>query len=167
MRPGFWMWTIAEGDGSMRTGMSWCAATLIVAALVAGHRQWGRSASAGPPATLPQGQPSAPLQAIPHRDRALKAVAADDEFSPQELRPQRPAEFEILGAAFRPADNLRLAVAVAEIDKQHAAMIAQGIHPAAQSHSVANVRGAQLAAGMSAQMGALHGWVFGSRVGGK
>lgn len=74
----------------MRTGMSWCAAMLIVAALVAGHRQWGRSASAGPPATLPKGQPSAPSRAIPHRDRALKAVAADDEFSPQELRPQRP-----------------------------------------------------------------------------
>lgn len=75
----------------MRTGMSWCAAILIVAALVAGHRQWGRSASAGPPGALPKGEISAPLRAVPHRDRALQSIAADDDVSPQELRPQRLA----------------------------------------------------------------------------
>ena len=41
-------------------------------------------------------------------------------------------QLQILGAAFRAKHDLRLAVAVAQVDEQHAAVIAVGIDPAAK-----------------------------------
>ena len=54
-------------------------------------------------------------------------------------------------AAFRGENDLRLAVAVAKIDEQHAAMVAIGIDPAAQGDLLADVFRAQFAASMSPQ----------------
>ena len=51
-------------------------------------------------------------------------------------------------------DHLRLAVAVAEVDEQRAAVVAIRIDPAAQRDLLADVFGPQLTAGMGAKQGA-------------
>jgi hypothetical protein len=66
------------------------------------------------------------------------------------LRAQTAAKLDDRLAAFRAADDLCLAVTVAEVDEQHAAMVAEGIDPAAEAHGLADVDGAKLAAGMGA-----------------
>ena len=67
------------------------------------------------------------------------------------LRPQRLRRLQGFVAAFRGEDDLGLAVAVAEVDEQHAAMVAVGIDPAAEGHLLADVVQTQFAAGMSPQ----------------
>jgi hypothetical protein len=44
--------------------------------------------------------------------------------------------------SFRSEDDLRLAVAVAEVDEERPAMVAAGIDPAAERDLLADVRGA-------------------------
>lgn len=56
---------------------------------------------------------------------------------------------EDLGARFLLEDDLRLAVAVAQIDKQHRAVVAIGIDPAAKGHRLADMGGSQLPASVS------------------
>ena len=67
------------------------------------------------------------------------------------LRPQRFGRLQGLVAAFRGENHLGLAVAVAEIDEQHAAMVAVRVDPAAKGHLLPDVVQTQFAAGMSPQ----------------
>ena len=66
-----------------------------------------------------------------------------------EFRPQRLGRLQGLVAAFRGKNHLRLAVAVAQIDEQHAAVVAVGIDPAAKRNLLADVVRTQFATGMS------------------
>ena len=59
------------------------------------------------------------------------------------------ASSSVLRAAFGREDDLGLAVAVAEVDEQHAAVVAVGVDPAAKGHFLADVPVVQFAAGMS------------------
>ena len=68
-----------------------------------------------------------------------------------ELRPQRLGRLQGLVAAFRGEDHLGLAVAVAEVDEQHAAMVAVGIDPAAEGRPAGRRVQTQFAASMSPQ----------------
>ena len=67
------------------------------------------------------------------------------------LRSQRFRRLQGLVAAFRGKNHLGLAVAVAEVDEQHAAMVAVRIDPAAKGHLLSDVVQTQFAAGMSPQ----------------
>ena len=68
-----------------------------------------------------------------------------------ELRSQRFCGLQGFVAAFRGKHHLGLAIAVADVDKQHAAMVAVGIDPAAQGHLLSDVVQTQFAARMSPQ----------------
>ena len=68
-----------------------------------------------------------------------------------ELRPQRLGRLQRFVAAFRGEDDLGLAVAVAKIDEQHAAVVAIGIDPAAQRDLLADMFRTKFAASMSPQ----------------
>ena len=59
-------------------------------------------------------------------------------------------EFQIFRAAFRRNHDLGFAVAIAQIDKQHALMIAVRIDPTAKRDRLTDVAGAELAASVSA-----------------
>jgi hypothetical protein len=48
------------------------------------------------------------------------------------------------------AEHLRHAVVVAQVDEEHAAMVADAVHPARQADGVAHVGFGQLGAGMAA-----------------
>jgi len=69
----------------------------------------------------------------------------------------RFGELEVFGAAFGRDDDLRLAVAVAQIDEEDALVVAIGIDPAAERDGLADVRGSELAAGVSAKHGLVSG----------
>ena len=60
-----------------------------------------------------------------------------------------------LVAAFRGEDHLRLAVAVAEVDEEHAAVVAIGVHPAGERDLPADVGNPKFAARMSPQQGSI------------
>jgi len=71
---------------------------------------------------------------VAFRPRGHLAGGRHHKFSPQ-----RAGQFPVLFTTFGSEDDLRLAVPVAQIDKQHAAVVATGIHPAAQRHLPADV----------------------------
>ena len=54
------------------------------------------------------------------------------------------------GRAIRVGDALGDAVVVAQVDEQHAAMVADAVNPAGQAHGLADLALAKLAAGMGA-----------------
>jgi hypothetical protein len=68
-----------------------------------------------------------------------------DVFGAQVLRPR-----EKFGTTIGINDNLRFAIAIADIEKDRAAVIAGGIDPAADSNFLADMFRPQLATGMSA-----------------
>ena len=77
------------------------------------------------------------------RPSAHLAVDAHHPFRAQRLR-------HLEGGAVRIGDHLGEAVMVAQIDEQHAAMVADAMAPAGETHITADVAISQRAAGMGA-----------------
>ena len=74
-----------------------------------------------------------------------------------ELGPQRPGRLDQRRARLRGENHLGLAVAIAQIDEQHAAMVAIGIDPAAEGHLFSDVLQTKFAASMSPQQDSIPG----------
>ena len=94
----------------------------------------------------------------PKLDLAGAELGVDGSLGPRsdlsadqhhKLRSQRFCRLERLIAPFRGKDHLRLAVAVAEVDEQHAAVVAVGIDPAAERDLLPDMFQTQFAARVS------------------
>ena len=84
----------------------------------------------------------------PLRPGTHDAVDADHPF-----RPHGPGRGERLGRGVGADHDLGLAPPVAEIDEDHALVITNAVHPAAEGRFAANVGGTQFAAGVGSEHG--------------